>query len=107
MLSGVNMLCEAGDDRTEQVFGRLAFVKEFVRLHSYYVDNWSMNGDLVIMARTMRAVGDPRGLPGFLVAGFGWQASARDARELPRPSGIGCPDGLGISARPAAARATA
>ena len=30
--------------------------KETVRLHFYYVENWSMSGDLVILWRTVRAV---------------------------------------------------
>ncbi len=30
--------------------------EESVRLDLYYVDNWSMTSDLVIMAKTLRAV---------------------------------------------------
>jgi lipopolysaccharide/colanic/teichoic acid biosynthesis glycosyltransferase len=32
-----------------------------VRLDLYYVDNWSMMGDLVILAKTLRVVMWPRG----------------------------------------------
>ena len=40
-----------------QVSGRsqLSF-DEAIRLDLYYVDNWSMTADLVIMAKTVRAV---------------------------------------------------
>jgi lipopolysaccharide/colanic/teichoic acid biosynthesis glycosyltransferase len=40
-----------------QVSGRSELSwKESVRLDLYYVDNWSMMGDLVIMAKTVKAV---------------------------------------------------
>ena len=40
-----------------QVSGRSELSwEESVRLDLYYVDNWSMTSDLVIMAKTLRAV---------------------------------------------------
>ena len=43
-----------------QVSGRSELSwNETVRLDLYYVDNWSMLTDLVIMAKTVRALGPP------------------------------------------------
>jgi lipopolysaccharide/colanic/teichoic acid biosynthesis glycosyltransferase len=45
-----------------QVSGRSQLSwRESVRLDLYYVDNWSMIGDLVILAKTFRAVITSRG----------------------------------------------
>jgi lipopolysaccharide/colanic/teichoic acid biosynthesis glycosyltransferase len=45
-----------------QVSGRSQLSwRESVRLDLYYVDNWSMMGDLVILAKTLRVVMWPRG----------------------------------------------
>jgi lipopolysaccharide/colanic/teichoic acid biosynthesis glycosyltransferase len=35
--------------------------EEAVRMDLYYVDNWSITGDLIIMLKTVRAVLSPRG----------------------------------------------
>jgi lipopolysaccharide/colanic/teichoic acid biosynthesis glycosyltransferase len=45
-----------------QVSGRSQLSwRESVRLDLYYVDNWSMMGDLVILAKTLRVVMWPQG----------------------------------------------
>jgi lipopolysaccharide/colanic/teichoic acid biosynthesis glycosyltransferase len=45
-----------------QVSGRSQLSwRESVRLDLYYVDNWSMMGDLVILAKTFRVVMWPQG----------------------------------------------
>jgi exopolysaccharide biosynthesis polyprenyl glycosylphosphotransferase len=59
---GRRLMVRPGMTGLWQVSGRSALSwRETVRLDLYYVDNWSMVGDMVILARTLRAVLSPRG----------------------------------------------
>jgi exopolysaccharide biosynthesis polyprenyl glycosylphosphotransferase len=59
---GRRLLVRPGMTGLWQVSGRSALSwRETVRLDLYYVDNWSMVGDMLILARTLRAVLSPRG----------------------------------------------
>jgi lipopolysaccharide/colanic/teichoic acid biosynthesis glycosyltransferase len=61
-LRATRLLVRPGMTGLWQVSGRSQLSwRESVRLDLYYVDNRSMMGDLVILAKTLRAVAWPQG----------------------------------------------